>query len=97
MNETHSRYYRYKKRKKRIETSKLLLIVSISLVVVTMIFTFIAVLITRDVSPLAYLIPGVFGLCSTSFGFYYWKAKNENLQKYKQPIDTNTEGDNNGY
>ena len=34
-------------------------------------------------------IPGIFGLTATSHGFYFWKAKAENIAKYaKKGIDT---------
>ena len=39
---------------------------------------------TGDLSPLAYLIPAVFGELATATGFYYWKARNENRAKYTQ-------------
>ena len=35
-------------------------------------------------------LTGLFGLASTAFGFYYWKAKNENLNKYAKTLDTET-------
>lgn len=50
----------------------------------TVILTFAAVFILKDISPLAYLIPAVFGLSSVAHGFYFWKAKAENLRKYGQ-------------
>ena len=34
------------------------------------------------VEPLVAFITGVFALANISVGFYYWKAKNENLHKY---------------
>ena len=35
-------------------------------------------------SPLEITMTGLFSLCSIATGFYYWKAKCENLHKYKQ-------------
>ena len=32
-------------------------------------------------------ISGLFGLATIAFGFYYWKAKNENLNKYSKTMD----------
>lgn len=64
--------------------SKILLIISDVLSAGTVIFTFIAVFKTGDTSPLMYLIPGVFGLSSVAHGFYFWKAKAENLRKIGQ-------------
>jgi formate hydrogenlyase subunit 3/multisubunit Na+/H+ antiporter MnhD subunit len=52
--------------------------------------TFVLVLIATiqgDASALVALITGVFSLASLAFGFYYWKAKNENIRKYAEKID----------
>lgn len=73
-----------KKNRKRMEMSKLLLIISDIMSGLTLIFTFIAMFIMRDLSPLSYLIPGVFGLSTVAHGFYYWKAKAENIKKFDQ-------------
>ena len=35
-------------------------------------------------------LSGLFGLASISFGFYYWKAKNENLNKFAKALDRDT-------
>ena len=40
--------------------------------------------------PLSSLIVGVVTLASIAFGFYYWKAKNENIRKYAKGIDKET-------
>ena len=64
--------------------SKKSLIVSDVITSGTVILTFAAVFILKDISPLAYLIPAVFGLSSVAHGFYFWKAKAENLRKYGQ-------------
>ena len=75
--------------KKNMETSKRLLLFACSLCVIITVMTISAVFVLQDAAPLEYLIVGAFGLCSTSFGFYYWKAKNENIKKYGY----NTEAD----
>ena len=72
------------KRRRKIETSKLLLYICDSMTIFTVIGTFIAVFCLGDISPLAYLIPGVFALSGAVHGFYFWKAKAENLHKYGQ-------------
>jgi len=76
-----------KKPKRKIETSKFLLLISDTMAVVTITFSLLAVFALQDATPLAYLIPAVFGLAATSHGFYYWKAKAENLNKWKQEQD----------
>lgn len=70
------------KTKKTVETSKKLLIFASVLAVGITIATFVATFITGDVSPLEFVIVGCYGLVSTSYAFYFWKAKNENIQKY---------------
>ena len=35
-------------------------------------------------------LSGLFGLASIAFGFYYWKAKNENIRKYANNLDKET-------
>lgn len=71
-------------KKRKTEMSKILLIVSDIITSVTVIGTFVAVFWMKDISPLAFLIPGVFGLSSIAHGFYFWKAKAENLHKFGQ-------------
>lgn len=68
--------------RKRIETSKALLLYSDTLTSIVLVVTIIAVFKAQNTEPLAYLIPAVFGLSATSHGFYYWKAKAENLNKW---------------
>ena len=75
---------RRRRKKKKIETSKLLLIVSDVMAAVVLVSTIVAVFILRDATPLEFLITAVFALASASHGFYYWKAKAENLDKWGQ-------------
>ena len=70
------------RRKKKTETSKILLIISDTMAAICAATAIIAVFVLKDTSPLAYLIPAAFGLSATSHGFYYWKAKAENMQKF---------------
>lgn len=67
---------------KKMETSKKLLIFAVAMVIIITIVTVIAVFVLQDATPLEFLIGGIFGLATTAFGFYYWKAKAENLAKY---------------
>lgn len=87
--------YRRRRVKKKMEMSKKLLIVSDIITSATVILTFAAVFILKDISPLAYLIPAVFGLSSVAHGFYFWKAKAENLRKYGQGDKITMSGDGN--
>lgn len=80
-----------RKRKKKVETSKKLLIFSVAMVMLITIVAVIAVFVLQDPGPLEFLIGGSFGLASTAFGFYYWKAKNENIAKYGNNVDDDNE------
>ena len=39
------------------------------------------------IDALVALITGVFSLASIAFGFYFWKAKNENIRKYAKSLN----------
>ncbi len=69
-------------RRRKPETSKRLLLFSDALAVAVMAVSAVAIFVLKDTSPLQFLIPAVFGLAATSHGFYYWKAKNENIAKH---------------
>lgn len=56
-------------------------------VIIISVFTMIMTWITKDMSMLAYLIPAVFAEFATATGFYYWKAKNENMVKIGKNIN----------
>ena len=71
---------------KNAEWSKKLLVFIELLIIATFILVMIAT-IMGDTSALVALITGVFSLASLAFGFYYWKAKNENIRKYAQHLD----------
>lgn len=70
-----------RRKKKPIEFSKLILIVAAIVNVAVILFTFIMVWRTCDLSPLQYLIPAVAAETATGTGFYYAKAKVENRIK----------------
>ena len=86
-----------KTKRKKTETSKILLIVSDILTGIVAATAIIAVFVLKDTSPLIYLIPAAFGLSATSHGFYYWKAKAENLQKFGRLdlVDDNLQSEDN--
>lgn len=71
---------------KNAEWSKKLLIFIELLIIATFILVCIAVF-KGDASALVALITGVFSLASLAFGFYYWKAKNENIRKYAKNLN----------
>lgn len=73
------------KRLKNAEWSKKLLVFIECLIIATFCLVFAAVLMGHA-EPLTAFITGVFTLASLSFGFYYWKAKNENIRKYAKSL-----------
>ena len=65
-------------KKPRFETSKVILFIVVTA------FTLHMIEETKDLSPLAYLIPAVFAELATATGFYYSKAKAENRIKLRK-------------
>lgn len=51
------------------------------LILYIIVFTSYVVIKTADATPLVYLIPSIFGMAGTAYGFYYSKAKAENKLK----------------
>lgn len=75
--------------KKKMETSKKLLVFTVIMVTIMVIVGITATFVLGDATPMETLIVSVFGLASTSFGFYYWKAKNENVARFGNNVDDN--------
>lgn len=74
---------------KNMEFSKKL--IYFLMVVILFICALTAVSVFMGMSePITALIAGIFTLASIAFGFYYWKAKNENIRKYAKGIDKDT-------
>lgn len=71
---------------KNAEYSKKLLVFIEVLIIAVFVLVCVSVFM-GDSSPLAALITGTFTLASLSFGFYYWKAKNENIRKYAKSLN----------
>ena len=71
---------------KNVEFSKRLL-AFIEILVLLCFCLVCASVIMGDSSPLVALITGVFSLASIAFGFYFWKAKNENIRKYAKNLN----------
>lgn len=70
---------------KHIEFSKRLLLFVQVLIVALFILTTVATF-KGYVDALVALITGVFSLASIAFGFYFWKAKAENIRKYTRKL-----------
>ena len=72
---------------KKREFSKVILTsVSIATALVV-IASFVLMFIYGDLSPLTYIIGGCFAELANATGFYYWKAKNENMLKIKGSME----------
>lgn len=67
--------------KYKTEFSKKLLYVNYALVIIVTAAAFILMWRTSDLSPLGYIITGLFAEVTAATSFYYWKAKNENMKK----------------
>lgn len=63
-------------------SKKILYVVWISTTIVVAL-AFVLMWRTGDLSPLSYIISGLFAEVAASTGFYYWKAKNEKVKKSK--------------
>lgn len=68
-------------RDKKIEFSKVILILSIAINLAVILFSCVMIARTNDLSPLMYLIPATAADVATGLGFYYNKAKAENKIK----------------
>ena len=77
-------------RLKNAEWSKKLLVFIECLILITFCLV-VAAVIMGDASALTAFITGVFSLASLAFGFYYWKAKNENVRKYAKLSEEDVE------
>lgn len=67
--------------KQKMEFSKKIFYIVIFLFISVIVFSMALMWKTDNTDALAYLIPSVAGLATTSVGFYYWKAKMENVIK----------------
>ena len=70
--------------KKKFEFSKLIFFFVTFFIVLLTVFSFIMMWQTKDLTQLAYLIPAWFGEMSVVTGFYFNKAKAENIIKLKK-------------
>ena len=83
-----------KKRKNNMEFSKKIIIAVGIINVIVIGYSIVLMWVTKDTSPLCYLIPSVAAEMSTASGFYFNKAKKENSIKLAKsngiPINENT-------
>lgn len=74
-------------KKKKKEFSKIILICVAIVALLVIIFACVMIAITKDLSPLSYLIPAVFAEMATGTAFYYSKAKAENEIKITKSME----------
>ena len=67
--------------KNKLEFSKKILIFASILNVLVLFFSCFMIYLTKDLTPLCYLVPSVGAEVATGTGFYYAKAKAENKIK----------------
>lgn len=72
---------------KNAEFSKKLLYFVTDMIVLTFVVVIISIFLGMS-EPLVVFITGLFSLAAIAFGFYYWKAKNENIRKYAKGLNS---------
>lgn len=70
-----------KKKQKKLESSKKILIFSDILLSLVVLFTFIALFLNIPVEGIVQLDVALIGLSTMAHSFYFWKAKCENIRK----------------
>lgn len=68
-------------KKKPKEFSKKIFNIVITLFIVIIFYSMALMWKTENTDGLMYLIPSISGITATTIGFYYWKAKMENIIK----------------
>lgn len=79
------------KNKPKKEFSKKIFNIVITLFVIVLFYSMALMWKTDNTEGLMYLIPSVGTLASVTVGFYYWKAKMENLIKLRKEHDMSIE------
>lgn len=81
---------------KKKEFSKVIITAISIATALVVIASFVLMFYTGDLSALPVIITGCFTELASATGFYYWKAKNENMIKIKGYMDNpDTDTDNN--
>lgn len=70
--------------KRKLEFSKVVAVIGIAMWLIVNIFGMVMMVVTYDLTPLAYVIGSVDAVVAVVLGFYYWKAKAENQIKLKK-------------
>lgn len=70
-------------KEKTLEFSKIILAVVALATIAVCVVSFILMWKLQDLSPLSYIITGIFAELASATGFYYWKARAENIIKLR--------------
>ena len=70
-------------RKHTTEFSKVILFVISAVLLVVIIFSMVMMAVTKDLTPLDWILGGLFSLADVAVPFYYWKARKENEIKLR--------------
>ncbi len=73
--------------KEKKEFSKVIFVLVTAMVTVVTLFSMAMIFVTRNLSPLNFLIPAVFAELAAITGFYFNKAKAENVKKIEKTIE----------
>lgn len=71
-------------KRKKLEFSKVVAVIGILMWMFVNLFGMAMMVVTYDLSPLAYVIGSVDAVVAVVLGFYFWKAKAENQIKLKK-------------
>ena len=72
-------------------SKKIFVCVSLATVIIT-VFAMYMIWITKDLTPLMYLIPAIFAELATATGFYFNKAREENIRKIEKGYENQEDG-----
>ena len=70
-------------RKHTTEFSKVILFAISAVLLIVIIFSMVMMAITSDLTPLDWILGGLFSLADVAVAFYYWKARKENEIKLR--------------
>ena len=70
-------------RKHTTEFSKVILFVIAAVLLLVIVFSMVMIAVTRDLSPIDWILGGLFSLADVAVAFYYWKARKENEIKLR--------------
>lgn len=70
-------------KEKTLEFSKIILAVVALATIAVSVVSFILMWKLQDLSALSYIITGIFAELASATGFYYWKARAENIIKLR--------------